>query len=479
MNNICKIIYTISSITFPKICPPDLIQKVITLFTLHITSKNKIHAIDKSIKQNINDTMRPLRIFDLLIPSDTAYEAKAKIFRSSNIKSTFGFFSIPVLNKALAEKSFFKILKRYDSGLIIGDLLHFSIWYLTKKSSIINWYSKRATLMPLIIRTPVWSALAVIKIIHIILLRLWTKIAKSNYSQRTEITQMNQGEFVLDVLKKAEEKNWSVLSLHLDPLADAVTEKLINKLYPRLNYHTWDYSIRSIVPPIEPDYEHLHPLYAKHPLYWELRNYIVHHPHDLILLSTHDDDMEYLFFDAIRKDKEITFKTGMITTLSGISSQNVSGKVSLFTGIKFLISIILTQFVNELDVESIPAKHIKLNLKTQNNNFIKYYNGEKIEVNVGIMENWNEAVARVLSGIHPDGKLFEVLGTPTKYIGPQVKSTYNAIRDSAYQSGRYDELVVELLYNGELFAINPGFAVFDMHDNIVLTGTVEQVNSYA
>lgn len=300
------------------------------------------------------------KLFDIRIPFRSKYDVKQGLFKEENEKKVLEILTTKKLLKASRDVDYAQFLNEYDQALIQGNITHFFAWQNMKVGTFPKVYADIST-TPSFIRYPVFFPLFILKLIKNYFLLTLTLLLKYRYSNHTKIEPVVAKNLMFEIIKKAEERGWSINNINTDLLSDNVTSSFIRHMYPDLEFRIWDRKVTAIQTYYGAKENHrFASFYTEYPMFWEVRKFLIKNPSDILLIATREGGKEQEFLQLLKYDEEVDFKFACVYDVD-----DINGKIkgSIFQRIKVFFAYIfkatLNQFYIALDEEGRVGKIIQ------------------------------------------------------------------------------------------------------------------------
>jgi exopolysaccharide biosynthesis WecB/TagA/CpsF family protein len=239
-------------------------------------------------------------------------------------------------------------LNRATISAIDGKGLHWAMWTTMNEGFLPQFYKLFFIYFPLIIRVPIFILMFGIQLLVNLSTGLFTLLFRLNFTRRTRNEVILGRDFVYDLLKIAETKNWKTVIIGGSSESDAFTNILIQKIFPRLNLISWSRSYTSLLmrDQVLPEFigqtlssENVCQLF---PDLHEAKQYIQKEKPDLVLVCLGGaSGRQEFFIDHLAQDKTVSFSlaTGLgaaIDHLGGGAQQKQAPKWMISLGLEWL-----------------------------------------------------------------------------------------------------------------------------------------------
>lgn len=389
------------------------------------------------------------RLFDILIPSQTKFEVKQKLFNNENQKSILSVIDNNLLEVAVVNKDLRTVLKHYDFALPASKSSHFFLWAAKRGGFLPNFFAKILQL-PYWFKVIIFYLLFILQLIYNYILLIITLLISWPYTKITNTQDIYLKHFTFEILKLAQDLGAKIFIFSNDQTADNVTAELLKKLYPRLNISIWDYQTNA-VSIVGKQAINSGSVYQRNPMFWELRNYLSKNIFDLVILSTKNIKNNYDFIASLQTDTTVNYKVIGSVNLSTIRDN----KSYIFSKLKLLFKNLwfctVDQFI-EAVAKAGAKKILEINIVDRSNNTINIDKKYRRCI-LKSEEEMNDAVSSMLAKIHKDIELFEPLGASKLKNIERINSTLNDFKKVKFNSVKTRYYIVNLKYLGELGSI--------------------------
>ena len=399
-----------------------------------------------------------VRLFGVPLPGLNKYEVKQRIFRQENTKKILGVFSLAKLLALRSDSDLRNQAASYDFGIITSQLVHLYMYMAREAKPIFIWFIRSFAHRAVWMRKVVFFSIIVFQYIANIFTIAIITVSRINIADKTKSQTVNSNTFFFEVLKQAQDRQWSVISLNTDKIADKVTTDLIHQLYPSLVFTTWDYSMRSLaVDPTEANVQHITTFYTAFPIFWEVRQFLVNHPHDIVLISTKGTLQEYYFLQELLKDEAIHFKTASILSIpTNLTTWNMWLQ-QISQCLAFMWYATIDQFITTLD--TIKAHHQTISIQITNEQGQQCVSvlDHTLLCELPSEEAFDTVLKKLLSTVSDDFTQFSLQKKVDKQLSPLALTDLDEIAKRGYIAVRDETLHFQVTYHGTDSNIKTGW----------------------
>lgn len=309
---------------------------------------------------------KPIDLFGVTLPQTTKFQLKERIRRLSqhSQKHLLYFYYSEFLLRANRNPWYKDTLSRANLTAIDGKGLHWAMWSMAKTGWVLKLYSYIIR-TPLLVRLPLFLILFVIQAIINLFSGFFSIVFKVNYTDRTKNEVILGRDFIYDLLRIAQEKEWKTMILGGSRNSDEITKKLINKVFPELDLTLWTRDPKSLLmkDQVLPEYEN-QTLNSENvcqffPDLWEAKQFIKDEKPDLLLVCLGGaSGRQEFFIDNLYQDDEVDFilASGLgaaVDHLGGGAKQTVAPDWMIKSGLEWLHRLIKQPYRRKRIMDSI------------------------------------------------------------------------------------------------------------------------------
>lgn len=190
-----------------------------------------------------------IKLFDVNLPQITKWELKEKLVNLDITKkhSLYWFYS-EFLLRANRNAWYKKVLNEGTMSVIDGKGLHWSMYKTMLNETLPHFYSQKIVKFPVFLRIPLFLLLFLLQLLYNILDGfLCLVVFKKNFSTKTQNETILGRDYVYEILKICNLKNYKVMIIGGSNEDDQVSKELINKLYPDIKIDLWTRKTNSLL----------------------------------------------------------------------------------------------------------------------------------------------------------------------------------------------------------------------------------------
>ena len=293
--------------------------------------------------------MALIELFGITLPRTTKFQLKERIRKlsKSSSKHVLYFYYSEFLLRANRNPWYKDTLNRANMTAIDGKGLHWAMWTMAGKNTLPSLYS-RILSAPAVVRLPVFALLFPLQLLINTVYGLVTLLLKVNYTSRTKNEVVLGRDFIYDLLRISQDKQWRTLIIGGSKQSDEITQALIKKVFPQLQLDLWTRDPKSLLmkDQVLPEYEN-QTLNSENvcqffPDLWEAKQYIQDTKPEVILVCLGGaSGRQEFFIDNLYQDPEVTFllASGLgaaVDHLGGGAQQTVAPQWMISTGLEWL-----------------------------------------------------------------------------------------------------------------------------------------------
>jgi hypothetical protein len=403
--------------------------------------------------------MSQYRVFDILLPQATPFEVKLRLFnpnKKKQILTVLNDESYLLLNKDIALR---EIVRNYTQAIITGPFLFrlaSANFYTHIGAKLYNSISKK---IPFVLRFFLYCLFYSMEWCILFLRVVFSSVFKVFFSNSIQLSLVDPNLFAFDLLNLAQDDNKSVMIISDYEESDKVTLDLIKRLYPRLDIKNWERSFRSLqlVNTAKKDTEEN--FYANNPRYWELRNYIIQNPTNIMLFTTQEVLNANKFLNSIKKEEEVSFDVASVyNSFDSNKKERSKSKLSFFKKLSFINQVVIDNFIQEMENTENYSYTVKLELTTQNDKLIKSIHGE-YERKLVKNETLNQVIKEMLLSVSDDITSFMLVSKPSVIKHSRILSNFKSLAKFDLLFTKEVEYTAQLQFNGDKESIKEGWVV--------------------
>ena len=291
------------------------------------------------------------QLFGVNLPQTSLFQLKEKIRklnRNLSQKHVLYFHYSEFLLRANRNPWYKEVLNRGNLSAIDGKGLHWAMWSVMREGLLPKLYKSFFIFFPIFVRVPVFVLLFFIQLPINLVAGFLTLTLKYSFTPRTKNQIVLGRDFVYDLLRIADEKNFKTMIIGGSEEGSEVTQKLIQNMYPKLDLTVWARSHNSLLmqDKVLPEFigetitsENVCQFF---PDLWEAKKAIKTHKPDLVLVCLGGSTGRQEFFiDNIYQDPEMEFllATGLgaaFDHMGGGAKQTIAPKWMISSGLEWL-----------------------------------------------------------------------------------------------------------------------------------------------
>jgi exopolysaccharide biosynthesis WecB/TagA/CpsF family protein len=296
---------------------------------------------------------KPPQLFGVNLPQMRATQLKNTIKSlKRGEKNVLYFHYSEFLLRANRNPWYKDTLNRATMSAIDGKGLHWAMWATMNEGFLPRFYKLFFIYFPWALRMPIFLFMFGIQLVVNLTTGFLTLLFRWNFTKRTKNEVILGRDFVYDLLKIAETKEWKTVIIGGSTESDEFTNTLIRKIFPQLNLISWSRSYTSLLmrDQVLPEFigqtlssENVCQLF---PDLHEAKQYIQKEKPDLVLVCLGGSSGRQEFFiDHLAQDQTIRFTlaTGLgaaIDHIGGGAQQKKAPNWMILLGLEWLYRFI-------------------------------------------------------------------------------------------------------------------------------------------